>query len=221
MSERYTAVRLCYRQRSLNGSDRRCAEINGNQDAAQGHQRFSSPAVKGCRHNQHGLGRTPGDRLGDRAKAEAIETCSPVCAEHNQVRPSGARMQEDDPGRIAVLNADLEAHAGGFRRLAQFGEQGDALACLPFESPVPWHRVHDSEFCLMHTAQGERVIERTPRGFRKVDGSQNTTNLIHVVAPNWIAGGNTHVPQSLGQGRSRVRTWGADPESHDCQQLVV
>jgi hypothetical protein len=121
------------------------------------------------------LGRPQRDGFGNRSTPDTIEAGSLVRTQDDQVRASGARMQQDHARRIAVLDADLEANARLFRRLAQCRGHGDALSRMPSEWPVLRHRVHDGEFGVMHAAEGERVIERGPRRLRSVDGRQNTS----------------------------------------------
>jgi hypothetical protein len=79
-------------------------------------------------------------------------------------------MEQDHACRITVLNAYLEANGSRFRRPAQRRDHGDALSRMPSEWPPLRHSVDNREFCVVRAAEGEGVIEGSPRRLRKVDG---------------------------------------------------
>ena len=107
--------------------------------------------------------------LGDRTKAEPIQTGPRAAAQYNQVSLARIRVQQDHAGRIAVLNAHSEANAGRLCSMTQRADQGDAFSAVPLERPIRRNGVNNQEFRVMHTAQRECMIERGPRGLREVN----------------------------------------------------
>jgi hypothetical protein len=92
-------------------------------------------------------------------------------------------MPQDYACRIAMPNGDLVANACGFRCFAPGLNRSDALVWLPFQRTDVWHRMHDREFSVMSTTEGERVIKSNPPRVRRIDRGQNTSKWIQVTTP--------------------------------------
>jgi hypothetical protein len=168
-------------KRLLKGSFRRRPEIDTNDDVVE---RPHCAIGAAWRHDQNRLRRPEGDAFGDRSGAESIETCSPVCSHDDEVWTSRAGVQEDDPGRVAVLNADVEGHPPRLCSLSQPGNQRHTRLGAPRKCFIGGDGVYYRKFCAMPPRQRERLFECRVRRLREINSDKNARQLLHRVTPS-------------------------------------
>jgi hypothetical protein len=108
-----------------------------------------------------------------------------MCADHDEVRPSRARVQQNHGSRVAVLHADLEAHTDVFRRLPKRCVHGHPFLGVPAEWVILSHGVHDGKLGVPRPAQGESLFESGLGRVGEVDSAKDARYLIHVIAPRF------------------------------------
>ncbi len=167
--------------RTLERRIRRWREVHGTQDAAW---RTCPRGRTIATHDKRWTLRTPEHVLNHRTGLTRLRSETVGGAQHDQIGPAYASVQQNDSTRLAMLDLHLNVHFDGFCRGAEVAEIGEALRGSSVKGLLDWHSVDDDDLGRVRTRQGEGLRKGGPAWFVNVYRAQHTRNCLHDVRPS-------------------------------------
>jgi hypothetical protein len=117
--------------------------------------------------------------LNYRPDPEPIGAVAVGGTQHDQIRLSGASVQQNDPSCFSVLDINSDVHSSSLRRSPQVQQIGDSFRGSSIKGLAPWNGVDNDQLCGVDACQSEGLLKRSQSRLSNVHRAEHARDSFH------------------------------------------